>query len=180
MEALLDIKFPRPAEGDCASYYFRYINLVPAGDVEKYLQEQQATFSDFIGRLTDTQLAYQYAPGKWTLAELIGHVLDTERIFAYRMLAISRGEKKELPGFEQVEYVLESKYNGIPAQDLKAEWNAIRESSLWLCRHMTAEMASRAGTASNHHVVAYCYPYILAGHVNHHLKVAQERYLAHT
>ena len=179
MEALLDIKFPRPVEGDCASYYFRYINLVPESDVEKYLEEQKTSFSAFIGNLTDAQLAFQYAPGKWTLAEMIGHVLDTERIFAYRMLAISRGEKKELPGFEQDDYVNESKWSGIPAHELNAEWNAIRESTLWLCRHMTAEMASRAGTASNHHVVAYAYPYILAGHVNHHLKVAHERYLQH-
>lgn len=177
MEALLDFKFPRPVEGDCASYYFRYINLVPDTDIEQYLQDQQKLFSDFIGGLSPDQLAHSYAPGKWTLAEMIGHVLDAERIFAYRLLSISRGEKKELPGFEQDDYVNESKYNGIPASDLKAEWNAIRESTLWLCRHMSAEMASRSGTASNHHVVAYSYPYILAGHVNHHLRVAQERYL---
>ena len=96
------------------------------------------------------------------------HFLDTERVFAYRMMAVSRNEKKSLPGFEQDDYVRDGNPNPIAAEDLANEWRAIRSSTLYLARHMNGEMAARMGTASNHPVRASSYPYIMAGHVIHH------------
>jgi hypothetical protein len=172
-----NFKFPHPVEGDCSPYYFTYINKVPEGNIEIQLEVQQVQFGDFIKGLKPEQLQYRYADGKWSLAESIGHILDTERVFAYRMMCISRAEVKNLPGFEQDDYVAHSKYHGISASELASEWHAIRAATIWLCRHMTHEMAVRIGKANEHPVKASAYPYIMVGHVIHHLEVAAEKYL---
>ena len=177
MNVKIEPKFPRPVEGDCAPYFFRYISKVPDTDIVTYLEDQQSTFSDFIDALTPDQLHYRYAPGKWSMAEMIGHVLDTERIFAYRMLCVSRGEQKSLPGFEQDDYVAASISDSLNGNELRDEWNALRASTVLLCQHMSSEMAARTGKANDVSVKAYAYPYMLAGHVIHHLEVAHERYL---
>jgi hypothetical protein len=169
--------FPRPVEGDAAAYYFRYINLVPEVDILTLLHTQRDWFGDWIETLSDEQLQFRYASGKWSLAEMIGHVMDTERVFAYRMLAISRNEQKNLPGFEQDDYVRDSDYNAVSVEDLANEWRAIRSSSLYLARNMNGEMASRTGTANDQPIRASSYPFIMAGHVIHHYRVAQEKYL---
>ena len=177
MNVKTEPKFPRPVDGECAPYFFRYISKVPDVDIVDFLEEQQATFSDFIDSLTPELLHYRYAPGKWSLAEMIGHVLDTERIFSYRLLCVSRGEQKSLPGFEQDDYVAGSISDSLNGNELRDEWNASRESSIHLCKHMSAEMAARTGRANDTPVKAYAYPYMLAGHVLHHLEVAHEKYL---
>jgi DinB superfamily len=169
--------FPRPAEGDCAEYYFRYINLVPEVDILTLLHTQRDWFGDWIESLTEDQLLHRYEPGKWSLAEMIGHVLDTERVFSYRMMSISRNEKKSLPGFEQDDYVRDGDFNAVSAEDLANEWKAIRLSTLYLARNMNGDMASRMGTANDVAVKASAFPYIMAGHVIHHYRVAQEKYL---
>jgi hypothetical protein len=170
--------FPRPSEGDCATYYFRYINLVPEVDILTYLHTQRDWFGDWIESLSSEQAKFRYEPGKWSLAEMIGHVMDTERVFAFRMLAISRGDQNKLPGYEQDDYVVNSIYDDIAPVDLASEWRAARSSSLYLSRSMNAEMAGRTGIANNVSVRALAFPYILAGHVIHHYTVAKERYLA--
>ena len=169
--------FPRPETGDCPEYYFRYTNLVPEVDILTYLHTQRDWFGDWIEGLTEAQAAYRYAPGKWTLAELIGHVLDSERIFAYRMLCISRADQNKFPGFEQDDYVANSIYNEIHPADLANEWRAIRSSTIYLARAMNAEMAKRSGTANNLPVTVSAFPYIMAGHIIHHNNIAKERYL---
>lgn len=169
--------FPRPVAGDCPEYYFRYTDLVPEVDILTYLHTQRDWFGDWIEGLTEAQVSYRYAPGKWTLAEMIGHVLDSERVFAYRMLCISRGDQNKFPGFEQDDYVANSIYNEINAADLANEWRAIRSSTIYLARAMNAEMAGHLGTANNLPVKAYALAYIMAGHALHHYNVAKERYL---
>ena len=169
--------FPRPAEGDCAQYYFKYIDTVPDVDISTLLHTQRDWFGDWIESLTPEQLKFKYAPGKWSLAEALGHVLDTERVFSYRMHAISRNDQNKLPGFEQDDYVRDSNYDQISAADLANEWRAIRSSTIYQTRHINEVMASRVGTASNQQIRASAYPYIMAGHVIHHYRMAQERYL---
>jgi DinB superfamily len=169
--------FPRPVEGDSPDYYFRYINLVPDVDILTYLHTQRDWFGDWIESLTDEQATYRYAPGKWSLAEMIGHVLDSERIFSYRMLAISRGEENKLPSFDQDAYVANSIFDSISPVDLANDWRAARSSTVYLSRSMNAEMASRMGIANALPIKASSFPYILAGHVLHHYSVAKERYL---
>lgn len=168
----------RPVDGDCEPYYFNYINLVPDDvDVITLLHTQRDWFGDFIELLTPEQALFSYAPGKWTLSEMIGHVLDTERVFSYRMMAISRNDKNHFPGFEQDDYVRESNYRDVEASELAAEWRAIRSSTIYLTRHMNAEMASHVGVANNLPIRASVFPFLMAGHVKHHYQIAQERYL---
>ena len=169
--------FPRPNSGDSPDYYFTYIDKVPDVDILTYLHTQRDWIGDWIETLTDEQLQYSYAPGKWTLAEMIGHILDSERIFAYRMLAMSRADENKLPGFDQDVYVANSIYNTFNAEELANDWRAARSSSIYLCRSINAEMATRMGTANNYPFKTSAFPYILAGHVMHHYNVAKERYL---
>ena len=169
--------FTRPVTGDCDPYYFKYIDMVPDVDISTYLHTQRDWFGDFIEELTPEQAKYRYAPDKWSLAEAIGHVMDTERVFAYRMLAISRNDQSSLPGFEQDDYVKNSIYHQFLPADLANEWRAIRSASIYLIRHMNGEMASRMGTANDVNIRASAFPYIMAGHAAHHYHVAQELYL---
>ena len=172
-------QFSRPQPGDCDPYYFTYIDSVPSDvEISTYLHTQRDWFGDFIEQLTPEQSQHRYADGKWSLAELIGHVMDTERVFAYRLHAISRNDQNSLPGFEQDDYVKNSIYHEIHPSELANEWRAIRSSTIYLIRHMNSEMASHTGTANNLRIKAMAYPYIMAGHVTHHYKIAQERYLA--
>ena len=169
--------FPRPTTGETPEYYFTYINQVPDVDILTYLHTQRDWLGDWIELLTDEQATFRYAPGKWSLAEMIGHILDSERIFAYRMLAISRGDENKLPGFDQDIYVANSNYDGVSPEDLANDWRAARSSTIYLCRSLNAEMASRKGIANNLPFIASAFPYIIAGHVLHHYNVAKERYL---
>jgi hypothetical protein len=170
--------FQRPGPGDCDAYFFRYTDLVPDDvDISTLLHTQRDWFGEWIEALTPEQLQHKYADDKWSLAEMIGHVIDTERIFAYRMLAISRNDQNSLPGFDQDAYVRDSNYHAVSASDLANEWRAVRSSTLYLARNLTPEMASRTGTANNVKIKASAYPFIMAGHVIHHFRVGQERYL---
>ncbi len=169
--------FPRPVAGDCADYYFKYINQVPEVDILTYLHTQRDWYGDFIEQLTPELAQHRYAQDKWSLAEMIGHIMDTERVFAYRMLAISRDDHNHLPGFDQDVYVSHSIYHDIPPAELAQDWRSVRSSTIYLARHMNPEMAARLGTANNQPVRASSFPYIMAGHVLHHYAVARDRYL---
>lgn len=173
--------FNRPVTGDCDPYYFTYIDMVPSDvDISTYLHTQRDWFGDFIDGLTPEQAKYRYAPDKWSLAELIGHVIDSERVFAYRMHSISRNEQQPLPGFEQDDYAKNSIYDQIAPAELANEWRAVRAASMFLTRHVNGQMASRLGIANNVPVRASAFPYIMAGHVTHHYHVAQDKYLVKT
>ena len=167
----------RPQPGDCGDYYFRYIDLVPDVDILTYLHTQRDWFGEWIAGFSEEQARFRYAPGKWSLAETIGHVLDTERVFAFRMLAVSRGDTTSLPGFEQDDYVANSIYDSIRPADLAREWDAVRSASITLAQHMDETMAARMGTANNLPVRARAFPYLMAGHALHHYQVGRERYL---
>lgn len=177
MTTLTSPLYNRPVEGDCDPYYFRYADLVPEVDIPTFLHTQRDWFGDWIESLTPEDAQYRYAEGKWSLAEMIGHVMDTERIFAYRMLCISRNDQNNFPGFDQDDYARQSVYHNVHPVDLANEWRAIRSSTLYLLRHMDAEMASRIGTANEKQIRASAFPFIMAGHVVHHYRIAQERYL---
>ncbi len=169
--------FNRPIEGDCDPYYFKYIDLVPDVDISTLLHTQRDWFGDWLEGLTPEQCKHRYEAGKWTLSESLGHVFDTERVFAYRMHAISRNDQNHLSGFDQDEYVANSNYNDVSPAELANEWRAIRSSTIYLTRHANGEMASRVGTANSLKIKASAFPYIMAGHVIHHYRIAQERYL---
>ena len=101
----------RPEPGDYAPYYERYIKLVEGDDILKILNEQSKKTQEVLNSFSEHKGNFRYAEGKWTVKEVVGHLLDTERVFAYRALCIARGEKKSLPGFEQDDYVKDGNFN---------------------------------------------------------------------
>ena len=167
----------RPGPSDYNSYYDRYISLIGDGDIIEILEEQRKTSEKFLKTFTEEQGNYYYADGKWTVKEVRGHVIDTERIMAYRALAFARGEKQSLPGFEQDEYVAESDFNKRSLDDLINEFLTVRESNIILFKSFNEEILIRRGTASESEVTVLALIYIIAGHEKHHMKFLKERYV---
>lgn len=168
--------FPRPGTDEYAPFYAGYVAAVPDGDLVALLEDQLRTLQALCDGLTPTQAGHAYAPGKWTVKEVLGHLIDAERIFAYRVLRIARGDTTPLPGFDENAYTPESGAAGRTVADLAAECNAVRHATLALLRSLTPETAARRGTASGHTVSARAIAWIIAGHAQHHLKVLRERY----
>jgi len=167
----------RPQEGDAAPYYFPYINQVAGDDalavIESQLEESLALFA---GISEETSLR-RYAPGKWSIRELLNHVTDTERAFAFRALWFSRGFAIPLPGYDQNIAASGAAADGAPWSAHVEEFRSVRQSTIWLFRNMPAEGWTRAGIASDNHVTVRALAFIVAGHAAHHLKILRERYL---
>ncbi len=152
-----------------------YISLVE-GDVVDLLTAQATDFPNFINNLIEKG-DYAYAPGKWTVKELIGHIIDTERILTYRLLCIARGEKASLPGFEEDDYVANAHFKDRSLFSLSEEFALMRKSHLYLINSLSNEELDRIGNANNKEISVRALVYILAGHIIHHVKVIKERYL---
>jgi hypothetical protein len=168
----------RPEKGEYAEYYERYISLVEETDIVAVLEKQQSELLEFSQKITEEKSLYAYAEGKWSIKEVIGHLADGERIFAYRALRISRADKTPIEGFEQDGYIENSNFNQTPLADLIHELFCARESNLMFFRYLTDEAWLRTGTASEATVSVRALAYIMAGHIRHHLKILNERYLA--
>jgi hypothetical protein len=167
----------RPEANEYAAYYEKYVALVPDGHIVELLQQQLEKTLALLGGLTEEQGNYRYAPDKWSIKELLGHVCDTERIFAYRALRFARNDKNPLAGFEQDGYIANADFDSCRLSDLVTEFEFVRKSSLSLLRHLPEEAWLRHGVASDNEVSVRALAYILAGHELHHLKVLSERYL---
>jgi hypothetical protein len=159
------------------SFFQTYIATV-SEDVRKEFKQQKETFFDFISKIPKEKENYAYAPEKWTVKEVIGHLLDTERIMAYRALCFARNDQHELAGFEENDYVANSNYTLRSLESLAEEFVAIRTSNLFLFGQFTEQEWSRMGQANKNAVSVRALLYILVGHINHHQKILQERYLA--
>ena len=167
----------RPNHGDYSDYYNGYVNLVEDDDIIKTLYEQNKKTQDILNSFSEHKGNYRYADGKWTVKEVVGHLIDTERVFAYRSLCIARGEKKSLPGFEQDDYVKEGNFNRRELFDLNYEFRLLRESNLLLFKSFTPEMLRRKGFANESSISVLAILFIIAGHELHHMKVLQEKYM---
>ncbi len=167
----------RPATDEYAPYYGTYIDKVTDADLVASLTAQKQSTAQLLAGLNDSQAAYRYAPGKWTLREIIGHLADSERIFAYRMLRIARGDATPLPGFEENDYVSAGQFERRSLASVAAEFAAVRDASVALLQGLDAEALARRGTASSKPISARALAYIIAGHEKHHLGVIRERYL---
>lgn len=166
-----------PAETDYPAYYKKYIGKVPAGNVPKLLQDQLQNTTAFLRGLPSEKHTYRYAEGKWTILQIIQHLLDAERVFAYRALRFSRNDKTVLPAFEENDYAVEATLDHRSFDDLLQEFIALRHSTIALISSFTDEMISRSGIASNNPITVNSICYIIAGHELHHLAVIKERYL---
>jgi hypothetical protein len=167
----------KPQTNEYAAYYEKYVSLVPEGNVIDLLEQQLDKTLALLGGLTEEQGNYRYAPDKWSIKELVGHVSDTERIFAYRLLRFARNDKNALAGFEQDGYIVNAEFDSCRLSDLVKEFEYVRRSSLALLRHLPQAAWQRQGVASDNEVSVRALAYILAGHELHHLKVLSERYL---
>lgn len=167
----------RPEAGEYAPYYEKYVALTRDGDVVEILERQAAETMALLGDLSEEQGALRYEPGKWSVKELVGHVIDGERIFAYRALRIARGDQTPLPGFEQDDYVANGRFDARTLRDLRDEYEIVRRSTLALLRPLDAEAWRRTGTASDNEVSVRALAHIIAGHEAHHLRILRERYL---
>lgn len=172
-----NITIPRPSPDEYAPYYGTYVDLLPDVDILQLLAEQKEETLALLRGLGDEQAGFAYAAGKWSIKEVIGHIIDTERVFAYRGLCFARGDNTPLPGFEQDDYVLGGDFNARSRDNLVAEFEHLRMSNIYLFSTWSAAVQARRGVANNKSVTARAIPWILAGHERHHLNVLRERYL---
>ncbi|HEU4748168.1 MAG TPA: DinB family protein [Gemmatimonadaceae bacterium] len=167
----------KPETSEHLPYYGRYIALVPAGDVITTLEAQMRDSQALLAEIPPDVATYRYAPDKWSLNEMVGHVIDTERIMSVRALRFARADASPLPGFEQDDYVRGASFDAYPLADLAAELEAVRRSTLFLFRHLREEAWMRRGTANNAEVTVRALAYIIAGHELHHREILRTRYL---
>jgi hypothetical protein len=167
----------RPAQDEYAAYYEKYVSLVPAGDVVETLRRQLDETLALLGGIGEERADSRYAPEKWSIKELVGHVIDAERIFAYRALRIARGDQTPLPGFEQDDYIATGNFGARTLADLSEEFALVRRSTIELLRHLDEAAWLRRGTASDNEVSVRALAHILAGHEAHHVRILRERYL---
>ncbi len=166
----------RPDPSEFAPFYANYIAQVTDGDLVATLERQTGETSAFITSMPDARRTYRYAEGKWSIAETLLHVIDSERVFAYRMLRIARGDTTDLPGFDQDAYVPASKADQRSLLSLQAEFTAVRSSTLQLIRNLGDDVWDRHGRANGYGVSARALAWICAGHEAHHLRILRERY----
>jgi hypothetical protein len=168
----------RPQTGEYATYYARYIDLVTEDDIVGALDAQSHETATVLGGLSEAQAAHRYEPGKWSVKQLVGHVIDAERIFAFRALAFARGEANPLPGFDQDPYVANAGSDDRSIADLAEEFATIRKANVMMFRALSEESWKRSGVASDNPISVRALAYILLGHERHHLRILRERYLA--
>jgi len=155
--------------------YADYTALV-SGDVIELLQRQATEFPDFVNSLS-AKADYAYAPGKWTIKEMTGHIIDTERILTYRLTAIARAEQAPLPGFDEDAYVANAHFADRSLLSFTEEFSLLRKANLYFFRSLTEDELNRSGTASQKSITASKLLYTIAGHVIHHTQIVKERYL---
>ncbi|MBB3054465.1 DinB family protein [Mucilaginibacter gotjawali] len=166
----------RPQPDEYSAFAARYVDLVGNGPIIEILEYlQQMTYNLFL-RIDPDKAAYAYADGKWTVKQVVGHITDTERVFAYRALVFSR-EAIALPGFDQDVYMEKATFNSRSLEDLANEFNTVRESTLYLFKSFTEEQTLQKGIASGNPVSVRALAYMIAGHEMHHIKILKERYL---
>lgn len=174
---MTDLTINKPDKTEYLSYYDRYISLVPDGDILALLSKQcEATLALF-NSIPESQANFRYAPDKWSIKELVGHVIDTERIFAYRALRFARNDRTPLSGFEQDDYIRHASFDDYPLGELSSEFESVRQSSLYLFKHLKREAWLRRGVASESEVSVRALAYIIAGHELHHREILRRRYL---
>jgi len=153
-----------------------YISLVEGDNVLEVLKQQSTDFPDFLNNLIE-KADYAYATGKWTIKEMVGHIIDTERILTYRLLCIARGEQNPLPGFEENAYVEQAHFADRSLLSLSEEFSLLRKANLYLYNSLNAQELQRTGTAAGRQLTVNALLFTIAGHLIHHTQIIKERYL---
>ncbi|MFN0274784.1 MAG: DinB family protein [Chitinophagales bacterium] len=167
----------KPATHEYATYYEKYIERVPEGNLIQILKNQIKETVSFLKSIPEEKLNHSYAAGKWTIKQILQHMIDAERIFSYRLLRIARNDKTPLPGFDEEEYAREAFVDERKFEIMIAEFEIVRSSTLLLLETLNENEMNRIGTASNQPASARSISYIIAGHELHHISIMKERYL---
>ena len=166
-----------PDSTEFAPYYGKYTSLVKGDNIIATLETQAERSQAAFGSLTETQSNFRYAPDKWSIRQMLGHVVDAERIFSYRALRIARGDQTPIEGFEQDDYVRNGPFEHCTLAELLDEFAVVRRATLLMFRSLPADAWTRRGIASNNEVSVRALAYIIAGHELHHIEVLNQRYL---
>ncbi len=167
----------KPEDTEYLATYGRYISLVPEGDIRSILARQNESTMALLRGLSESQGAYRYAPGKWSIKELVAHLSDAERIFAVRALRFARADETPLPGFEENDYVKSGSFDDFALADIVTGFENVRRSTVSLFKLMTTEASKRCGKANNAEISVRALAYVIVGHELHHLHVLRTRYL---
>lgn len=165
-----------PAPDEYAPFYHGYVAGVADADLLALLESQVAALRRALGGLSDEAARYRYAPGKWSIKDVVGHLADAERVMAYRALRIARGDATPLPGFDENAYAEAAGADARPLADLLDELAAVRTATLALVRALGADALARRGTANGQPVTVRALVFIVAGHAHHHARILAERY----
>lgn len=168
--------FPAPSE--YPAYYKSYVEAAQTEDLLAGLEASRDYIASFMQELSEEKLNYRYQPGKWSIKEVLVHLIDSERIFTYRALRFARQDKTELPGFEQDDYIVPSKAKDRALSSILAEYAAVRQATIELFKSFDEEMINQTGTANKNPVTVRALGYITLGHEIHHLNIIKQRYLA--
>lgn len=168
--------YQRPQANDYPLFYKGYIDTV-GDDVLAELDQQIDSFPQFLNGVSEEKACYAYAEGKWTIKEVLGHVIDTERIMSYRALRFARQDATALPGFDENDYVNQAHFADRTLQSLVDEFIVLRKSTMYLLKSFNELELNQSGISNERPITVRALVYILAGHVNHHQRILKERYL---
>jgi uncharacterized damage-inducible protein DinB len=171
------LNWTKPDPSEMTSYQRAYADLVPEGDLSLLLENNAKSTSQLMSSLSSEKLKYRYAAGKWSIPQILVHIIDTERIFSYRILRIARGDKTPLPGYEQDDYAKESGADERDFKDIVEEFLNVRRSTVSLLKSLYSKQLLYTGTSNNNPVSVRTLCYMLAGHEIHHIKVVKEKYI---
>ncbi len=167
----------KPESNEYAEYYGSYVSLVEKTDLLVTLENQMEETQETLATIPEEKGTFRYALGKWSIKELIGHIIDTERIMAYRALRFARNDSLEIKGFEQDDYIENASFDSCKLNDLSNEFKLVRESNLYMFKNLTGDAWSRSGVASGNPVSVKALAFIIAGHELHHINILKDRYL---
>ena len=169
--------YRRPERSEAAEYYFRYIDQVQGSNILDCLAAQKGEVLGLLQQLPETKASHRYAPDKWTLREVVGHIDDTERLFCARAFWFARGFDSPLPSFDQAIAIATARFDERPWSDLVTEFAIVRDATLAFFGGLPADAWDRRGIASDNPFTVRALAYLTAGHVNHHLDIVTTRYL---
>jgi hypothetical protein len=175
---MTDVTTARPDETEYVPYYGKYVSLVPEGDIVGVLGEQIGETHALLRSIPEERAGFRYAPDKWSIKELVGHLIDSERIFSYRALRFARDDKTALPGYEQDDYVRSGSFDDLALGDLAAEFASVRQATVLLFKHLNRDAWTRRGAANESEVSVRALAHIIAGHELHHRQVLRDKYLS--
>jgi len=167
----------KPLKGDYPKYFEAYFKNINDENPIELMESQKFELLDLLSTLNESKANYSYEKGKWSIKEVLGHLIDSERVFCYRAVAIARGETQSLPGFEQDDYVNNGNFNARELSNLLDEYQKIREATIPLFKSFDETIYDRRGTANNNPLTVRAVMFLIPGHEKHHINILKDRYL---